>query len=1123
MKIEESWKPSVNAALSASAGAGKTYNLTARLIVILLKEINNDLRSVFAVTFTNKATLEMKEKLLKRLRGLANLNAMSAEDEKNEKIDELAGIVSGGDRNKLQELAGKAYDRLVANLSDLNVSTIHSFLSGIVSLFPFEIGIDPDTSVIDEAEAKYLQQLALDEFFEKAKNDEEHCRNIMDAYYELHTGSLDVRKIISGNMLEFLEKSCEIGNTFRSDELKKKLAEERRGFKKLESTFIAVMNKNLGEICRIIRKHEEENNSILSSLRNFESFLNRPNIRNFNKNVGEVLSKYETLEDHRLFKSFFKKIGGLDCIDTKQMEISYENIQKYFRNEFKALAESCNSIIVSAFLSLFLEYVSIYSEIKRREGCLDFSDLERHAFSLLSGDAFDTEYFYYRIDTRIKHLLIDEFQDTNVIQWKVLKPLVEEIVAGCGVHDSPGSFFYVGDKKQAIYRFRGGESGLFDLAMSEIRDVHPFLLDENRRSGYEIVEWVNRIFKEIMPEYQKQVPVPEGGYVELDLIEKKEGSNNNNDKLFCTRTSEIVKSLAERGLSYSNIAVLGRTKKHLTSIEEEFKKENIPYRSETSSRLLKAFEVSDVVNLLHFLNDPEDDIALASALKSPLFRLTAEKINIAAMHAGKTLYLKFKNSGKSDASEKLNNLLSEVGFLTPLSLLNRIYVEFSLPYLYADVPGASENLLRLLDESHVFQKEHNGDISCFLEYLKRRDEALTQEAAEGEGEGKVNILTVHKSKGLEYHTVIVPFADDEIKLYVKKTPFIFVNDENFSLKDIVKTPTKIEIDASQRLKEVFNDESAKVIKDELNLLYVALTRAKKNLYVLGSIKTASRDSSVNEKGELKDTWFNWMVKGLGLEASQLEGNGESFIPIYQSGKESLEGEDSGSKINSRKTKRLPELQFPSGEEYGQGDDISPSKPSNGEEHDFDWNEYHFSGRRKKQAMGELIHLALSRIGLLTQGADIESVVKDAVSFAMRGSTKLNGITGFSFDDISKEMCRSIKELLLDRELEGIFYTNRGRAAKLEAPVYSKSKGKDFVGGIMDRVIIEPDEIKVIDYKWTQSDWSKMSDSTIAEIIDRYRKQLDYYRKSLESIFSGKRVKSYLLLIGAPAGRRLVEV
>ncbi len=1095
------WLPRENAALSASAGSGKTYNLTWRLIAIMLYEQNlgNSLKNTFAVTFTNKATLDMKYKVLERLKKLAYPLKEKPDEADEEAIEYLAQMLTNGNRDLLLNKANKAYKNLLNNLSDLNISTIHSFLSGIVSLFPFEIGINPDNDIIDEAERENLLKESFAILLEKASGDKELEDLILHTFNALGYDSLDVKERIYELIINFFEREWDIKELYKSDSLNKELLEIRRRKEIHYAQFNGKKFKDaLEEIIEIIDTHDGTFNTRVTTF--------KENIKNL---IGNITHK-KLLENKKYFdKNSIDEISGFKKYTKHLVEISkkllirlnnaFLQAKEVYEDNIVPFIELTNKEIVCNFLILFLRYLEIYEERKRYIGALDFSDLEGLAYGLFSGTKFDRDYFYFRIDTRIKHLLIDEFQDTSIIQWDILSPLVDEIVSGVGVHDDKGSFFYVGDKKQAIYRFRRGESGLFDLVKNRHK-IEEYSLKTNFRSAKNIVDTVNTVFSKIMThtKYERQkVSVESEGYVEIAKAE------NNEDN--AQRVVDTIKMLSEKGVIFSDIALLVRTYTHTDLIENLLKKEKIPYRSEKTSSLREAVPIKDIINLLKFINNSEDDISLSSILKSPLFRIDNFTLHKIKFHKGKTLYLKVKNSELCKENVKtLEGLLKNVAFLSPLKLLNLIYSKFNIYSIYSHIAGAAENLRKFFEEVFIFQKNNSADISTFLDYFEMKSKTILQAEPDDKGKGGVKIMSVHKAKGLEFHSVIIPFADFSMNLHPRQTKFIFSYNDNFKLCNITKTPVKTDKELSESLRKCFDDELEKVSEDEINLLYVALTRARENLFVIG-----------NEKS------FNSENSGISKLYSALDKTSEDAdeATIYQKGEITPSGKPDGKKTKRKGASSGKEFNF---SEYFNKDeeieeDISPSTI----EEVTDEGKITFSSQAqiKRKIAGETIHYALSRIELLNDYDNISEIVSDACAFAERNIYSKEEIDKTYIDELLTDIKDKTVKLLSDNTLKDIFYAGDMRQILTEKQVYYKKNERKNVSGIVDRIVIDKDRVRVIDYKWTK-DITTQSD--IEKIKKRYRSQLAYYSHAMSKLYPGKSIETYLLLISAPEGKRLVK-
>ncbi|OHE07743.1 MAG: recombinase RecB, partial [Sulfurimonas sp. RIFCSPLOWO2_12_FULL_34_6] len=464
--------------------------------------------------------------------------------------------------------------------------------------------------------------------------------------------------------------------------------------------------------------------------------------------------------------STFKK-----CFTPVMDELLFK-IQEALKNQNRAKEQN--------FFAALKELSDIYKKSKKAlymdDSELSFSDVTYLVYEILNL-INDSEFLYFRLDSQIEHMLLDEFQDTSILQYEILKPLIDEITSGKGIFDN-GSFFFVGDVKQSIYRFRGGVSALFDTVRSE-NNTHVEKLLTNYRSQKEIVEFVNSVFVDKIKNYTPQLVKADanGGYVEVIQ----------NDELLEEVTTQ-VKRLISLGADINEIAVLCATNGDGEEVKQTLHSVGIDVVTETTTKLINQKSVKAVLEYLKYQYFGED----------------IYMYNFFALISGEVKSIKRVDFNKVKILDIVKDAIKEFG-------------------LFSD----DFNLVRFLNAL-----SNQSDIEALLfEY-----ERLDMSAAASELSG-VRVLTVHKSKGLEYEHVIVM---DRLKKAPPSRDAIIYEYEGITLKNIylrIKGRDEIDKNYANALKK----EKALIYEDSLNALYVAFTRAKKNLFVVLKSKDSMFD------------------------------------------------------------------------------------------------------------------------------------------------------------------------------------------------------------------------------------------------------------------------------------------
>lgn len=450
----------------------------------------------------------------------------------------------------------------------------------------------------------------------------------------------------------------------------------------------------------------------------------------------------------------------------------------------------------SYFLYNIYQLYYIYKSTKmtriKSSGKLDFKDIEHFVYELLQERELDREFLYFRLDSSISHVLFDEFQDTSITQYKIFEPILEEIA----FHDNQKTLFYVGDTKQSIYRFRGGQKELFGYVAKRY-DVDIDYLDTNYRSTEEIVNFVNEVFppKYIQP---KQKANEKGGYVQVTEIEKDNALHE---------LKKVIVQLNEYGVKDSDIAILVHLNKDILTIEEYLKKELnksiITHKRSKITTQPSATVLIESIKLLKAIHNEED---------GSLYRLNILTI-----------------LGK----EYDPNFTPKVSvYLHPILIIKE------LMKLYGFSDEASVKLLEFAIDT--------TDIDHFLYEVESFEGELSATKLDG-----ITVMTIHKSKGLEFEHLIV--MDLLGRSSSDTSPVIFNYDE-IELKSLsVKFKNRDKIDKSYQ--EVVNKEKSLKKSDAINRAYVAFTRAKESLIILKNSKSSAYDILSNlspiERGKIK--------------------------------------------------------------------------------------------------------------------------------------------------------------------------------------------------------------------------------------------------------------------------------
>ena len=799
-KMASSLNKYENLALEASAGTGKTFQLAMRVAGMLLTGAAP--RDILCLTFTKKATAEMKERIIKFINSFAEGTADKSEYEfitplmkkYAEKLNEPF------DDNFIKEKALTARDNLFSHFSELNIKTIDAFNNTILRIFPFEAGFRPDFDVQSDEETAQIKRTAFYQLISEVLTDNK-WKQILDTIYPV----LGVQTV---SLISTLQKYAE----YVADNILK-----------LEN---AVNNTlKLDDIINMISSAVNLQKEIPDLCQKFKKTLDYDSLKvNQMKAVDKLDYKdIQDISDIPFFKNILDEAPNFKKYEFSQKQYTLRD--KIF-NKLQEYWLLYGNILTSLALNLGKSLNEKMDILKKEQNMLTYSDISNAVYYMLATDSskIDKDYLYFRLDGRINHLLIDEFQDTSISQWLTLKPLAEEAMAGLGQHDKVGSFFYVGDPKQNIYRFRGGSSSLFRMLLKEYKDkLLSKTLDTNYRSGKNIVDIVNKISNKIYKQYgenfaifnidQKAYKENGDGYVEITHNLDKESKEE--DAYYLTYCLDKIKMCIDKGFQYKDIAILTVSNSHGKDIIDYLEDNNIPVQAETSANLTSSPVFNIIMALAEFI-ETDDDYAFFK------FLYTSPKAAQNSIMQDKGLLKHEKNKIKN----MLNNIEGLSIFDKLLYLSNKLDLQSrfnSSPDYYVCFDVISKTA------------PNETNISNFKEAVYKA--ASSEQALSAVQKNAVTVMTIHKSKGLQFNVVLLPNLARDININARNSS-LFVADNNIfgdSKLCCVYSKKQYPYIAGTKAEEYMENENMLTLQDSINMLYVAMTRAEKALFINAEI------------------------------------------------------------------------------------------------------------------------------------------------------------------------------------------------------------------------------------------------------------------------------------------------
>ncbi|WP_187852747.1 RecB-like helicase [Helicobacter pylori] len=736
-------------ALKASAGSGKTFALSVRFLALLFKGANPS--EILTLTFTKKATAEMKERILDYLKILQKENLESGKEKSQNILKELEEKYHL-DPSLVRNSAQKIYQRFLN--AEIRISTIDAFFQSILRKFCWFVGLSANFEVNEDTEAHQRQ---LNESFLSALNSEQ-----LEELSVFIVQCLSYENYTSDSILErlrFLKNKL-----YLFDSNKQGPVFDEEGFlEKLRS-----LNDQIQSI-------ETASNEAKKAIKcdSFRGFLN------------SSLTWLEKKSEYRYFKKLKSEIPTLE----RECEEIENDLKRYYEAKETAIFKK------------FPKFIQLYDNATSKIQALDFDAIKDKVHVLLNGyEEMPAEFFYFRLDSKIAHILIDEFQDTSLNDYKILAPFIDEIKAGIGQAKWHRSVFFVGDVKQSIYAFRGSFSSLFE---SVSKDFYHDNLEFNHRSAPLIINYVNTIFKKAYqnsptayleqkyPKASNNKHVTEG-YVKVSLVVDERG-------LLLEQILQEAKNLLDHRIDPKDITILCATNKDALEIKnylQEYLSAICP-STESSARLSQLVESKIIKNALEY--------ALAEEPYKPFYKHSVLKL-AGYLHDDAIALPGFNPKKESVA-----------GFVWKIMEQFKLYGE----------PAQSCLELAIGCE----------DANDFLEKLEAKEIASFNPKG-------AQIMTIHGSKGMQFPYVIVcerlgnPKSSHANQLLEE-----YDGAELARLYYRMKNREVVDKDYARAL----DKEEAAKDHEEINVYYVAFTRAELGLIVVAKDKKESKKESKNKK------------------------------------------------------------------------------------------------------------------------------------------------------------------------------------------------------------------------------------------------------------------------------------
>lgn len=837
---------------NASAGSGKTYMLVKEYLRILLQSpVDDTYRKILAITFTNKAVEEMKGRIIQYLSDFAK-------DDPGDRADALMKVLSGETGLSLATIKDKAraiIKNIIHNYASFDISTIDRFTHKVIRAFAHDLNLPVSFDV--SLETDLLLQEAVDAIIAKAGENEVLTSLLVD--FSLDKTDNDKSWDVTRELFETGKLLVEENNRNELHQFKDKQIEDFIFIrKKLQDTV-----KDLEDNCVMLSREAlglMEANGIPHNAF-YSGYVPKHFVKIAEGNILKHTNNYKYLQEGSRY-SQKTDAGYKAAIDSIAPQL-YSVLEHINANAEK-----------HAFYKAFLKNITPLSLLNSIGQELERIQKEQNVLSISEFNAIihreiqsqPAPFIYERLGERYRHFFIDEFQDTSHMQWHNLIPLIDNALASEDLEGTKGSLMIVGDPKQSIYRWRGGKAEQFiELAKGynpfSNPDMETVQLGTNYRSFSGVIDFNNDFFSFLSGEFEnedykglyassRQAHNPKaGGFVNISFlpeIQQELEEEADKDQLYLEATLATVNKLRNKGFQYRDIVLLTRRRQPGVLLANYLTENGVPILSSETLLIENATEVKLIISLLRYLKSNNNIEAKAHFL---YFAATTQSRDIGvhdfiaegmkqpdeealeAWLAEHNISISFKNCRKRSLYEAVETIVD--AFIKDKS--NQSYVQY---------------FLDLVLERDI--RTQSG-IADFLEYWDKNGSKFSIPSPEGND--AVRIMTIHKSKGLEFPVVIFPFAEEDYSRARRDKLWLEMDDETFEFQKALIDSSRGVAEYGEKAAELYFAKSQEELLDNINILYVALTRAEEQLYIISN-------RNFTAKGELTNNMSSWFIKFL---------------------------------------------------------------------------------------------------------------------------------------------------------------------------------------------------------------------------------------------------------------------
>ena len=1109
--------PQVHAAVSASAGSGKTQVLTARVLRLLLQGARPE--SILCLTFTKAAAAEMANRIGARLAAWVRL-----------KDSELAtDLLALGESNdpRMRERARQLFARVLDCPGGLKIQTIHAFAQSLLAAFPAEAGITPGFQPIEGRAEQELVRRTLADLMADAE-----AQGLDGLIRDVQTLS---RRLGEFGAVEYLQ-ACARGHEALEqlgprDGIEPKIRELMRLPDESVEDYIAHSCGDDRFDCDLLRAVAEANRKWgaktgLGHAEFIDDWLaltpieRAAQLGQLRKVVQRVYPGQSKAEPH-----YEAHAGRLAVLITDLLRI---------QNGARLAADMAGGLRAGQ------AFADAYTRAKRAAGVADFNDLIEWTRELLSTPGMG-DWVRYKLDREVDHVLVDEAQDTNAAQWEIIGQLVAEYFSGSSESEERHrTLFMVGDLKQAIYGFQGTDPKRFEKAREEFRrrsdelrdsedtldlfkrrtrDFRDLSIAASFRSAQPVLDLVDALIDRLGPEalalaerpprhvaFHKDRP----GQVELwqpFSPEIEENGEEGEETWVSLRARQYADALAgriremlveapyvpstKRRLTAGDILVLVRSRGELASlIVARLFTAGVPVAGVDRLHLHEPLAVQDLLAAVKFAVQPNDDLSLACLLVSPLIGWDQEQLRALAFGRKASLWRELRsraaeNDDFAAAHDALSELLRIADFTTPSVFLETILsgAMQGRRRLYSRLGMAARDPIdELVNSALEFERNETPSLDRFLSWFSRGTVDVQRDP--GRSGNEVRVMTVHGAKGLEAPVVILADATaDPARL--GRTPITLEFELGPGRVAPLLRPKKDE--RCPPFEEQIAAEEKRDLEEHWRLLYVALTRAADRLIVAGVAAKPKRDGS---EARPENCWHVAVERAMESVDAELADHGRWGTGLVYG------VAPTGKSVAKAQKMELAPIVIPQWAKSAAPPEARPPRPlaPSAIAADDESAPPPSETMRAAALRGTWIHRLLERLPAV-----------DPSERAAAASAWLERAAGVADAEIRSEIVDQVCSIITDARFAGLF----GDGSLGEAPLAATLPDGRVIAGTVDRLLVEAGRVSVIDFK------TGKVPSSDADIPNAHRAQMLAYSEALRIIFPGREIRAALLYTRGP--------